>query len=282
MDRILIVDDEIGIRLTLEDILVRDGHQVITADSGLAALDLIAAQTFDLALLDLNLGDISGTEVLAALHRQSPDTIAIMLTAYGSLETAVEALRQGAHDYLFKPCPTVDLRESIRQGLLKRQRAKRQRQLLKQLGQFFVNTLDDIQEIVEEDSALYVKNPETNRPNEAIIPAANESITRQPERFLKYGPLIVDKARHIITLNDHLLELSPTEFSILAYLISEAPRVVPPQELIRQVQGYNSELWEASETVRSHISHIRQKVKQAGTHANIIQTVRSIGYTIAD
>lgn len=281
MDRILIVDDEIGIRLTLEDILVRDGHQVITAENGLTALDLIATHTFDLALLDLNLGDISGTQVLTELHRRSPDTVAIMLTAYGSLETAVEALRQGAHDYLFKPCQTVDLRESIRQGLLKHQRAMRQRHLLKELGQYFANTLEDIQEIVEEDGTPSIKNPEVIPSNESLSPAIGESTTEQPSRFLKYGPLIVDKIRHIITLKGHLLELSPTEFSLLAYLISEAPRVVPPQELIRQVQGYDSEQWEASETVRSHIYHIRQKIKQASGHTNTIQTIRSRGYTIA-
>ncbi|MFN8453967.1 MAG: response regulator transcription factor [Anaerolineae bacterium] len=278
MDKILIVDDEIGIRLTLEDILVRDGHQVFTAASGLAALDLIATQTFDLVLLDLNLGDISGTEVLTVLHRQSPDTVAIMLTAYGSLETAVEALRQGAHDYLFKPCQTVDLRESVRQGLLKGRQIRRQRHLLKQLGQFFANTLDDIQEIVEEDATPPLKNSGATHPNETLSATTGESITEPPGRFLKYGPLMVDKARHIITLNGHLLELSPTEFNLLAYLMSEAPRVVPPQELIRQVQGYESEHWEASEIIRSHISHIRQKAKQA----NIIQTIRSRGYTIAE
>ena len=105
--RILVVDDESSIRLFLEETLTNDGHQVVSAVSGEEALVLIAEQSFDLALLDLNLTGIGGMEVLAALRRQSPDTVVIILTAHASLETAVEALRQGAHDYLFKPCKTV-------------------------------------------------------------------------------------------------------------------------------------------------------------------------------
>ncbi len=119
---ILIVDDEAGIRFFLEEALSRDGHRVVSVESGEAALERIALQTFDLAIIDLNMKGMSGMELLAALRRQSPQTIAIILTAHASLGTAVEALRQGAHDYLFKPCKTDDLRKSIRSGLLKRHR----------------------------------------------------------------------------------------------------------------------------------------------------------------
>jgi signal transduction histidine kinase len=118
---ILVVDDESGIRFFLEEIFTRDGYQVVTVDSGEAALERIAAQEFDLALIDLKMKGIGGIDVLTALRRQSPDTAAIILTAHGSMETAVEALRYGAHDYLFKPCEADELRESVRTGLLKRQ-----------------------------------------------------------------------------------------------------------------------------------------------------------------
>ncbi|MEE8392054.1 MAG: response regulator [Anaerolineae bacterium] len=121
-ETILVVDDEPGIRFFLEEIFTRDGYQVVAVDSGEAALERIAAQEFDLALIDLQMKGIGGIDVLTALHDQSPDTTAIVLTAHGSMETAVEALRQGAHDYLFKPCKADDLRESVRAGLLKRQR----------------------------------------------------------------------------------------------------------------------------------------------------------------
>ena len=63
-------------------------------------------------------------------------------------------------------------------------------------------------------------------------------------------------------------------------LISEAPKVISPQELVREVQGYTTEVWEARDTVRQHVYNIRQKVKEAGGPTDIIHTVRGVGYTI--
>lgn len=148
--KILVMDDELSIRLFLEKTLTRDGHMVVTAASGEEALELIAGQTFDLALLDLKLTGIGGLEVLAALREQAPDTVVIILTAQASLESAVEALRQGAHDYLFKPCQTFQLRQSIQQGLAKRQQALQQRGLLQHLEQHLVNDLATIRATIHD------------------------------------------------------------------------------------------------------------------------------------
>jgi DNA-binding response OmpR family regulator len=278
--KILVVDDEAVIRLTLKEILIRDGYQVVTADSGQSALKLVASQEFDLVLVDLKLGDIAGIDVLMALRREAPQTIVIMLTGYASLETAVEALRQGAHDYLFKPCQTVELRESIRRGLLKRQHEMRQRNLLRQLEQNLLNSLANIRATATEpaDAPSFLPDAEQLIKSLAII--TGDQPNEQQGRFLQRGELIVDLSRHLIILANQLLELSPIEFGLLAYLISEAPRVISPQELVKEVQGYESEQWEASETVRSHIYHIRQKIKQASGRTNIIRTVRGVGYTI--
>ncbi|MCB1118317.1 MAG: response regulator, partial [Chlamydiia bacterium] len=69
--RILIIDDELSIRLTLAEILTNDGYEVTTAENGQAALEIITHQSFDLALIDINLGDMKGTEVLSAMREQS-------------------------------------------------------------------------------------------------------------------------------------------------------------------------------------------------------------------
>ena len=129
--RILIVDDEPGLRSTLAEALTHDGYRVVNASSGETALDCITAQEFDLALVDLRMEGIGGIEVLSALRERSPGTIAIVLTAHGSMDTAVEALRQGAHDYLFKPCKLDEIQESVRAGLLKRQREKQKESQIK-------------------------------------------------------------------------------------------------------------------------------------------------------
>jgi DNA-binding response OmpR family regulator len=275
--RILIVEDESSIRLFLEEALVNDGHQVLTVASGEEALEVITQQEFDLALLDLMLGGINGMEVLAALHKRWPDTVVIILTAHGTLESAVEALRQGAHDYLFKPCRTVQLRESIRQGLLKRQRELRQRQLLQQLERHLANELESIRATIAGDQA---PSPPTIAEPPSFPPLEVDDLADEQARFLQWGSLIVDLSQHVITLDGELLELSPTEFDVLAYLISAAPRVISAQELVREVQGYSSELWEARDMVRQHIYNIRQKVKDATGRINVIRTVRGIGYTV--
>lgn len=269
--KILVVDDELSIRLTVTEMLSRDGYQVTLAENGQAALNLIATQVFDLALIDLKLGDMDGTEILEALHHRSPDTIAIMLTAHGSLESAVTALREEAHDYLLKPCSPSKLRESIRQGLLKRQREIVHRDSL-QLAQHLSVYLQNIQAyIVEQPPQLSVKPPADS----------SEAPVEEQKRFLRYNNrLVVDFFRHIITLDDHLLELSPTEFNLLVHLIREAPRIISPQELLREVQGYVGEPWQASEIVRAHISHLRRKLKVTAQGDDIIRTVRGVGYTL--
>ncbi len=251
---ILVVDDESGIRYYLERFLTREGYQVTTVSDGETALKRLAVEEFDVVLLDLKMKGIGGLEVLAELHRAWPATTVIILTAYASLESAVEALRSGAHDYLFKPCNNDDLRESIRTGLLRRHEQLQLRQLTAKPAE-----------------AL----PDVSQPPSSNVKAATS------DRFLQHAGLIIDSIRHVITLDGVLLDLSPTEFNLLAYLVREVPRVVPPIELIREVQGYDSDSREASETIRSHMYHIRQRI-QAVTDRTVIRTVRGIGYTLAD
>jgi len=275
--KILIVDDEESIRFFLRELLERDGYAVVAADSGEVALKHIEREEFDLALVDLKMRGISGTDVLRVLHAQAPDTVVIMLTGHGSLESAVEALRQGAHDYLFKPCKTIELRESIRVGLLNRRQKQKQRELLWQLEQHLSTTLDGVRATIQQVGAL----PPNTVPRGATQTTA--SVDPQPaeeKRFLQYGGLIVDLTRHVITMEARLLELSPTEFDVLAYLISEAPRVISPQELLREAQGYAAEVWEARDIVRYHIYRIRQKIKDATGRTDVIRTVRGVGYSV--
>jgi len=271
--KVLVVDDEASVRFFLKEVLTNDGHQVVAVENGEAALDLIAAQEFDLALIDLKMKGVGGIEVLQTLRQQSPETAAIVLTAHASLETAIEALRQGAHDYLFKPCKTVKLRESVRTGLLKRQRGLKRRELLSQLERSLSSNLEDIRSTVTERPAPTPPTPTKPEPSEQ---------EEQESRFLQQGGLTVGLTRHVMTLDGHLLELSPTEFDLLAYLASEAPRVISPQELVREVQGYESEAWEARDTVRYHVYRIRRKAKAATGRTDIIRTVRGVGYTIGE
>jgi len=122
-DSVLIVDDEEAVALTLQEILAQEGYEVGAAASEAEAMAKLDQQSFDLALLDLRVGEDSGLSVLSRLKQKSPDTVAVILTGYGSLETAIDAIRQGAFDYLLKPCDVEELKASIARGLEQRRRA---------------------------------------------------------------------------------------------------------------------------------------------------------------
>jgi two-component system response regulator PilR (NtrC family) len=115
--RILVVDDELGMRELLEFMLKREGYQVMMAENGRRALSLIAGNDFDLLLCDIRLGDISGLEVLRAAKKKHPETVAVMISAYSTTEEAVEAMNEGAYDFVPKPFDNDELKEAVSRAL---------------------------------------------------------------------------------------------------------------------------------------------------------------------
>ncbi len=103
MANLLIVDDDKKIRNTLAGYLKSSGHAVRIADNGGEALELLAALEFDLVLTDYRMAETDGLELLKEVRRRFPDLQVILMTAYATVENAVEAMRAGAHDYLTKP-----------------------------------------------------------------------------------------------------------------------------------------------------------------------------------
>src|SRR2546427_4018889 len=115
--RILVVDDETSMREMLRIVLRRDGYQVIVAQSGTEAIELLQRQPVDLLLSDIRMPDKSGVDVLRAAKAVNPDIVAFMMTAYASTDTAVEAMRLGAVDYFTKPFNMDELRLKVRRHL---------------------------------------------------------------------------------------------------------------------------------------------------------------------
>jgi len=101
--KILIVDDELIMRESLAGWLERDGHEITTAPSGEEALEILKEARFDILLVDIKMEGISGLEVLKHVKENDPDVAVVMITAYGSISTAIEAMKNGAYDYLLKP-----------------------------------------------------------------------------------------------------------------------------------------------------------------------------------
>jgi len=115
--KILVVDDERATRLSLSDILRLDGCEVQTAASGAEAVQLLAAAPIDLMLLDIKMPGMDGMQVLAEARRLAPQTVVILLTAHGTLDTAVQAIEEQAFAYLLKPSAPDVILDKVRRGL---------------------------------------------------------------------------------------------------------------------------------------------------------------------
>ena len=131
--RILVVEDDLAHAEVLQDALERDGHVVELAADADAALDRLRARDFDLVVTDLMLGGRDGLELLAAIKEILPDLSVMLVTGYGSVETAVRAMRAGATDYLTKPINLVELRTRVERELEKRRLAADNEDLRREL-----------------------------------------------------------------------------------------------------------------------------------------------------
>lgn len=111
---LLVADDEAAIRESLGEVLREEGYEVTEAVDGLAAITALQERDFDLVIADLRMPGAGGMEVLRRTRELAPQTLVILVTAYASLDTAVEALRQGAHDYIIKPLIFEDVLGKVR------------------------------------------------------------------------------------------------------------------------------------------------------------------------
>ncbi len=117
---ILVVDDEPVARQSLTDILKLEGFLVMSVSNGQAAVEHIRTHAVDLMIVDLKMPGMDGLEVIQVVNQTSPETEIILLTAHGSIETAVQALRLRIHDYLLKPASPAQILASVKKGLGRR------------------------------------------------------------------------------------------------------------------------------------------------------------------
>ena len=122
--RILVVDDEPSMRELLDIVLRREGHEVFKASNGRQAVEILEREPIDLLISDIKMPDMSGVDVLKAAKLLDADIVGIMVTAYASIESAVEAMHLGAYDYVSKPFNVEELKLRIRKGLERKQLAQ--------------------------------------------------------------------------------------------------------------------------------------------------------------
>lgn len=252
--KLLIVDDEPNIRHVLERTLRDQGYDIALAVDGEDALLFLNKGKYDLMLLDLRMHGVSGLQVLKAARQQDPELVVIILTAHGSLETAVDALRLGAFDYLIKPATPSVIRERVHAGILQRQRTLHRKNIIDQI--------ESLKQLLLEMDA-----------SEGALLPPNADI-----RFIRSGKLTIDLHHRSVTLDDQTLDLTTTEFDLLACLVKASPEPVSARALLANAMGYSVGAAEAKELVKWHIHHLRQKIEPDMTNPQYIKTVRYKGY----
>ena len=205
---------------------------------------------------------MDGLELMTEIKRRWPDTAVMILTGYGTLQSALGALREGAHDYLLKPSSPQDIIASVEKGLEKRRRERRRKRLLTQIE-------TDLAELTGERSLP--ASASTTEP---------EELSQDEPRVLQVGPLVMDLQKHAVSFEGQRLALTPLEFKILATLTRRKGEVVKSSTLIGEAQGYECDESEARAIVKTHISHLRKKMQAISPTATPIVNVRGVGYML--
>lgn len=226
MDKILILEDEIGIRSFVSINLKREGYEVIEAGTGAEAIEKLSTEkNISLALLDIMLSDTSGIEICKYIRKEFDNMGVIMLTAKSQEDDKIEGFQSGADDYIVKPFSIKELLMRV-QALIRR---------------------------VKKDSDSK-KNNMINTP-----------------------PFLLDPNKRKLYKNEVEVDLTPTEFSIVKYLMTNDSQSLSRDQILEEVWG-SADLYDYK-IVDVNIRRIRNKIEDDPSKPKFIQTVWGYGYS---
>lgn len=195
IEKILIIDDEELIRNFIYEILQKDGYEVSMAENGKKGLALFKEKSFDLVFTDMKMPDLTGIDVLKKIKEISPQSIVVVVTAYGSIENAVEAMRIGAFNYLIKPF-TADTIDAIIEKAKEHQNLIDENKFLKEEASknsdFFVvaesslmkTILNDVSRVAKSNASVFISG-ESGTGKEVIAQAIHNQSPRVNQPFIK-------------------------------------------------------------------------------------------------
>jgi two-component system alkaline phosphatase synthesis response regulator PhoP len=255
---ILIIDDEAALRQTLARILQQAGFEVTTAENGDQGLSFIQTTNFDLIFMDLRMPGMPGMDALKLIHASFPNLPVVLFTAQPDLNSAVEALRNGATDYLLKPLKPQAVIERAQSILASQQKENRKREIALQI------------------EALQMELKSLTSGQTGPLQAASLG----KDRFLKRGTLVLDLHKRRLLINEQTISIPPTSFDYLLVLARHSPSVVSYQTLVAEAQGYQADAREAQELTKWHIHQLRQAIEQDAHAPSYLINVRGAGYRL--
>jgi len=230
---ILLIEDEARLRQNLQRLLQSEGYRVVTAEHGAQGLQRLQDEPFDLVITDLVMPEIDGFQIMEYLQDHSPDTVAVAITAYASTESAIQALRRGAYDYLAKPFEVDLLHIVIKRALEKARLQKTVRQYMTELEQR-----------VEERTHELTEAKQRLEQSLAALKAAQEQLI-QTARFRAMGEAttamahdLADPLTIIVGLAQSLAKGSASEGKMKAHLKQISEAALCCQQLVQSLLSF--------------------------------------------
>jgi DNA-binding response OmpR family regulator len=210
--------------------------------------------------LDLHMPGMNGIDLLAQVHEQFPQMPVLILTAHAALESAIQAIRLEARDYLVKPAEPVEILTRVAEIFAKSEQPARKNEIVEEIQ----SLLTELQKMNGEKRAL------------ADTPTSTDSI-----HFLKKGPFELDlQARHAIFKGTYI-PVNGIYFDYLGALLRYAPKAISYKTLVKESQGYDVSFVEARDMARWRVHELRKVIEVDPRQPQYILTVRGTGYRLA-
>jgi two-component system alkaline phosphatase synthesis response regulator PhoP len=258
--KILVIEDDGDTRHILGTVLRAAGYEILLAGDAERALAQLADFPADIVISDIGLPGLSGLDLLKYLRARNHDGEVILLTGFPAVDSAIQALRDGAVDYLTKPVTPPALLEAIARVEERLRQTRQRREALAMLEA-------GIKHFMGQPSSGPVSSP-----GPPPAPAAG--------KLYEVGPVTLDPDRFLVEVNGQRVDATPTEVGVLHYLCRHPGRVVTPQELVKSLRDDTVASRAAPEIIRPHISNLRRKLLAASPQADVIATVRGVGYML--
>ena len=258
---ILIIDDEVNLRRSLSLILQRAGYKATAASGAQEAYQFLSAGAFDLVFLDLKMPDGNGMELLGEFRKLYPEMPVVILTAHATLESAIEAVRNGARDYLLKPIDPQKIINRAEDVIRKETHTRRRREILEEM-QNLLRELGHIQELGEDGSLFF------------------DASRYGSSRILQRGSFTLDLHTRLLTIKERIFNLSPTAFDYLVTLLRHSPETVTYDTLVIESQGFKTSMIEARDIARWYIHELRKAIETDTRNPAYIITIRGVGYRL--
>lgn len=259
---VLMVEDDRVMGEMLTDVLEDAGYQVTLAGGGAAALDLLEHQIFAVVVSDVRMPAVDGLQVLQAARQNDPQPEVILLTGYGALESSLVALREGAFDYLLKPCHPEKLLKRVSDAISARETRLRQAAAVQRVVTAFSEMIDTPTDQPGASVAAPARQPTPDPGDDKVDHGA-----------IQVGPLYISSAYHEVTLRGEPLHLTPTEYTLLRAVAAKPGRAFTYRELVYAMHGYDVSSAEAKILLKTHVRNIRHKLG-----AGYLINIRGTGY----